>query len=148
LCTTGRIYNRCTGFVATRTAPNAKRHRVLVLALCVVLSVAVISALGVYSSRRRRRDVISSSSSRDSSRPTSQGRKEGTYRCLPRQIGASPAWQMDSSPAVQCRSSIVDVTDGFLASRPDKLDRPSVSGEYARSSPHETQTSMRYGAEC
>jgi len=36
LCTIGRICNRCTGFVAMTTAPNAKCQQVLVLALRLV----------------------------------------------------------------------------------------------------------------
>ena len=36
LCTIGRICNRCTGFVAMTTAPNAKCQRVLILTLCLV----------------------------------------------------------------------------------------------------------------
>jgi len=37
LCTVGHICNRCAGFVAITTKPNAKCQRVLVLVLCLVL---------------------------------------------------------------------------------------------------------------
>ena len=36
MCTIGRICNRCTGFAAMTTAPNAKYQRVLVLAVYLV----------------------------------------------------------------------------------------------------------------
>ena len=42
MCTVGRICNRCTDFVVTTTAPNAKCQRVLVLAPCLVTIVVIV----------------------------------------------------------------------------------------------------------
>ena len=47
MCTIGRICNRCTGFIAMTTAPNAKCQRVLVLALCLAEFVAARFACNI-----------------------------------------------------------------------------------------------------